>query len=183
MLIKTSLRVAKPTHESQSIIQQLAAGKHDFAWSLDCDDLTRLEGVKEKIGSAGSPEFRVLPLEGMVDKKDTEKLRKLRKSYLTLGMNSTALLGQYFPEALDQPLQGMEFVVASYSAFDAWSDKDRTNNVKASLATGKAVLEAVDVFSNFFPVLQQVQPYTKVAGIALKTAESAYLIYAAHHDD
>jgi len=183
MLITTSLKVAKSNQASQSIIERLAAGKHDIAWSVDCDELTGLEGVKEKIDSAASHEFRVLPLEDVVDKKDPKKLISLRRSYLTLGMNSTALLGQYFPEALDQPLQGMELLVASSNAFYEWSDKDRTNNVRASLATGKAVLEAVDVFSNFFPALQTVQPYTKVAGLALKTVESAYLVYTAHHDD
>lgn len=201
MNIRTSVRVVKTKPESAQEIDSLTSGDHDFAWTEDIDAHVLLSGNEHQ---AGTTRFRTLSLTGLphnyskylneatrnaliadgLDSKNLEanklKAKDLTKAYISLTANSASLVRQYFPEAMNQPIQSLEFIVASYSAIDAWSDNTRTNNVRASMATGKAIVEAIDVFAPFFPSLKQIQPISTIAGVALKTAESAYLVYLTH---
>lgn len=181
MIIQTTIRVAKAKPKVEPSIQSLATADHDMAWSSDDDEQVILTGETAKVAAPESAEWQVASLENL-DGQDAKKARALKKAYLKLGLNGTSLVSQYFPEALGQPVEGIELIVASYSAFDAWSDQERSNNVEPSLATAKVVLESIDVLSPFFPVLAKVQPYSKVLGLAVKTAESAYLVYQAHNE-
>lgn len=181
MNIQSTIRVAKVETKAEPVIQSLATAAHDMAWSPDDDEQVILTGKLAKPAVPEAAEWQVASLENL-DGQDAKKARALKKAYLTLGLNGTSLVSQYFPESLSQPVEGIEVIVASYKAFDAWSDPERSNNVGPSLATAKAVLESIDVLSPFFPVLKQVQPYSKVLGLAVKTAESAYLVYQAHNE-
>lgn len=183
MNIQSTMRVSKVSKESEEAIGTFVTRQHDIAWTDNLGDGATFGGVKESVNLPKPQEFRVLSLEQVEDQKGTGKRSELNKAYLSLGMNATALIGEYFPESMKQPIQGMELIVASYSAFDAWSDKSRSNDVQASLATAKALLEAIDVFAPLFPGLKDIQPYTKIAGVVLKTAESSYLIHTMHQDE
>jgi hypothetical protein len=200
MEIKTSVRIVKAKPEAVEEIESLTSGKHDIAWSEELDKHVMLSGEAYK---TLNNQFRTQSITGLpknylqylqsnrqagllsnaaqaTDVTSTPKAstKEMHKAYMSLTANSASLIKQYFPEEMNAPIQSMEFIFASYSAIDAWSDPLRKNNIRASMATGKAIIEAIDVFAPFFPSLRQIQPATAIAGVALKTAESAYLVYS-----
>jgi|TARA_R110000868_G_scaffold144769_1_gene364148 hypothetical protein len=201
MNIKSTVRVVKTKSSSETDIHRLISGSNEIAWTEELDPYIPLTGDKYDLGFN---QYRTIPLQSItknyqqfinlpeqtnispetvtnktVGAKATNT-RELRNAYLSLTSNSASLVKQYFPEAMQQPIQGLQFIVATYGAVDAWTMKDRSNNIQASMATGKAIIEAIDVFAPFFPSLKQIQPISTIAGVALKTAESAYLVYTTH---
>jgi hypothetical protein len=200
MEIKTSVRIVKAKPEAVNEIESLTSGKHDIAWSENLDKHVMLSGdayttlnnqfrtqsitglpknyLQYLQNTANAGGFNNVALAAKADSTPKISSKEIQKAYMSLTANSASLIRQYFPEEMNAPIQSMEFIFASYSAIDAWSDPLRKNNIRASMATGKAIIEAIDVFAPFFPSLRQIQPATAIAGVALKTAESAYLVYS-----
>ncbi|PKG96954.1 hypothetical protein [Paraglaciecola sp. MB-3u-78] len=199
---KSTLRVVKVKPESEADIESLTSGSHDIAWTEELDAEVLLTGNQQSVSNVI---FRTSPITGL-PQNYTQYLanqsknnpftssslsygaavnkasdKEIRNAYLSLASNSASLIKQYFPEEMNQPIQSLEFIVSTYGAIDAWTDKNRINNVQASLSTGKAIVQAIDVFAPFFPDIRQIQPAAAIAGVAIKTAESAYLVYRLHN--
>ncbi|MGB0494921.1 MAG: hypothetical protein ACPGJI_01095 [Kangiellaceae bacterium] len=177
MLIKTSIRAAKVDSKSLKDVREFVAGDHDIAWSNDLNDDSSNGIISSGYHMTNSLGLTAVSLDEINKKSRLQPSKDLNLEYLNLGKQATSLVGQCFPEALEQPIQGVELVIASAVAFEEWSDKKRTSNVQASLATGKALIKAIDFLTPYVPILNQVQPYSKVAGVILSTVESAYVVY------
>lgn len=179
MIIKSTIRAAKVNPTSAPKLKEFISERHDIAWSNDLNNTATPASSNNENICSRELDMTGGTLENLAKDEKSKRASDLRMAYLNLGMNATSLAGHYFPEVLKQPIEGMEFVVASANAFEAWSDPTSTSNVKATMATGKVLLEAIDVLAPYVPGLENVKPYSKVAGIILKTAESAYIVYTA----
>lgn len=173
----STVRATKINTQSIQEVRQLVSENHDIAW-LEAPNTDFAKGNLAFTGQSSIiPNFQAMSLEQLFD-KDDPKAARARMAYIKLGMNATSFAGQYFPGVLEQPIEGMEFILTTAEAVEAWSDPERTSDVQASLATGRAVLEAFDVLVPLIPALKQIQPYAQVASVILKTAEEAYIVYA-----
>lgn len=179
MNIKTSIRVAQATPQINEQLGLFVDSEHDIAWLEELDKDINMTGRPYEVLLDKSTPLRTSSIDQLV-KEDSRQSAQLKKAYLKLALNSSSLVATVFPKAMQQPIQGMELLVASYSAYDAWTDPNKSNYVDAAFASGKTITEAIDVFAPLFPSLNTIKPYSDVAGVILKTAESVYLVYQSH---
>ena len=182
MKIQSSVRVAKVL---PSVARQMDSfiddEKHELAWTPP-EILSPSSAVTAHLLKV-NPDYQLqaASLEEIDEKSEDpdERLKKMRKAYLKMATNSTALIRHQFP-ALSAPVEGMELVFASYNAFDAWTDPERSGWFAPSLSTARAVMEAIEVFAPIVPGLTEVKDYTKTAGMIIKTLDGFYQVYQAH---
>jgi hypothetical protein len=168
MLIKTTVRTAKVKTEKLKEVVDLVSHDHHIAWETSADKKINLKGSETHFGDTGLKPYYTYS----IDKKGDEKSLH---EYLLLGQTGFKYAAKAFPEAMDKPLDAMSLLVDSSDAFQKWTDPTSTR-VESSLATGKAVLSAFDVFEPYFPLLQQYSAHVKVAGLLLKVADSVYVV-------
>lgn len=173
MLIKSSIRIARVNQDANHEMQKLLAEKHQIAWSEEIDKEVPFKGKKQKFQLLDTPYLRTFSIDHL---KQTANARSIRQEYLSLGKKGCDLAQQCFPDVIDRPVDGIKLLIASTNAYDAWTNKSESYVIDGSLATGKVLLQAFDVFEPFFPVLQQYKTHKQVAGLLLKMADSVFVI-------
>jgi len=176
MNIKTTVRVAKVNQQSQNALQSFVSEKHDIAWSEEIDKHLPMTGISHIIDLPERQLFKALSLEETHKYWKGESKDSLRKTYLTMGKEGCEVINNLFPESIDKPLDAMQFLLASSNAYDSWTKSTPVSYSELSMNTGKAFLEAFDVFEAFFPALQPYKSHRQVAGLVLKIANSVYVL-------
>jgi hypothetical protein len=167
------VRLTKVDKNAQHEMCKLVTGNHDIAWSEEIDSKIQFEGSKQKFPLIEAPFLRTFSINNF---NQVDKANLIRKEYLELSQKACELAQQCFPDMIDKPVNGINLLIASAQAYDLWTEKNDSYVVEGSLATGKAVLQAFDVFEHIFPVLQQYQTHKQVAGLLLKMVDSVYVI-------
>lgn len=103
-------------------------------------------------------------------KLTAEQRLAIEKATVTLASSTLPILKKYVPQ-ITGPIDGIEVVLASKTAFDAWADPERTSVVKPVIKTTRALFEIVDVAQTVLPALKQV-PYLDAVGIFVKVGDS-----------
>ena len=178
MNIQSTVRITKINQQNNVQIQKLVVGKEQIAWSEDIDKDIPFTGHKQAFALTGTPYLRTFSLDKKQRAADT---RKLRQEYITLTKTACDLAGQCFPSELDKPIEGIQFLIASAEAFDAWTDNNKDYVLAGTLATGKAFIDAYELIEPYFPVLQQYSTQKQVAGLLLKIADHVYVLQKQHN--
>jgi hypothetical protein len=108
-------------------------------------------------------------------KLTAEQRLAIEKAAVTFGTSTLPILKNYVPQ-LTGPIDGIEVVFASKTAFDAWADPERTSVVKPLIKTTRALFEIVDVAQTAIPALKQV-PYLDAVGVFVKVGDSVIQLW------
>lgn len=98
---------------------------------------------------------------------------------LALATSMSGLIKHQYP-GLAAPVAGVELIVTTSMAFEASADPDRTDLVKPTLNTVRAVAEAVDLLLPWVPVLQPYSGSIKTVVLIAKAGDSAWQVRLAY---
>jgi hypothetical protein len=173
MAIQSTVRIAKVNHNAQHEMQKLTTGNYDIAWSEEIDSEILFEGRKHQFQLIEAPYLRTFSINNF---NQVDETTLIKQKYLELGKKGCDLAQQCFPEVIDKPIDGINLLIASAHAYNVWTDEREGYFVEGSLATGKAFIQAFDVFVPYFPVLQQYETHKQVAGLLLQMVDSVYVV-------
>jgi|SRR4028119_307393 hypothetical protein len=106
---------------------------------------------------------------------DAQRL-KIEKAAVTASNGILPIIKSYFP-GVSGPIEGIELVLATKTAFDAWSDPQRGSIVKPLFKSTRALFELFDIIKQAMPSLKQV-PYVNAIGAVVKVGDSVFQFYA-----
>lgn len=132
------------------------------------------------IGAAAGETVKVMPGLALTALRppaqpSSELDRQLQKSLLKLGKSAMSDLKRTVPGAKG-PVEGIEFILSSYTAGKAFNAPGRKSIVEPLVGTAKAMSDLVDVIDLFVPVKQN--RYVHAATAVVKIGGMLYQIHA-----
>jgi hypothetical protein len=106
---------------------------------------------------------------------DAQRLQ-VEKALVTASNGVLPIIKANFP-GVSGSIEGIELVLATKTAFDAWSDPQRKSVVKPLFKTTRAMFELLDILKQAMPNLKQV-PYVDAIGAVVKVGDSLFQFYA-----
>ena len=105
---------------------------------------------------------------------DAQK-QAIEKAFVNVSNAALPQLKKYFPE-ITGPIEGIELILSTKTAFDSWADPENKTIVKPMLKTTRAVFELIDVVRIAIPRLDNV-PYMNEVGVLIKVGDSVWQFY------
>lgn len=177
MKIQTSFNVSKVRDEHKSELDDLVKDdRHLIAVSGEISKAIGIDPLKT-VNTPTGDELHAVPTE---NKLTAEQRLKIETAAITLSGVALPAAKIYLP-GLSGSIDGIELVFAGKTAFDAWTDPERTSIITPLLKTSRAFFELLDVAQIAVPSLKNV-PYLDHIGVLIKVGDSIFQFYTTTSD-